>query len=60
MTDFDSINEEISLTPQEEYYPKMKKAMLALPELDDTPHDLVEMLFSEDQMKWLKDNIRKE
>lgn len=48
----------LSLMNQKQYRPVMKKAMLALPELDSEPNDIVEMLFSKDQQLWLKKNLR--
>jgi hypothetical protein len=59
MADFNSDgNWEIKLRPIEEHRINMKRTMKALPELDPNPHDLVKMLFSEDEREWLRKNLR--
>lgn len=49
---------EIRLRPIKEHRINMKRAMKALPELDPNPHDLVKMLFNEDEREWLRKNLR--
>ena len=58
MGDFSSeSNGDIHLRPISEHRINMKRAMLALPELDDKPHDLVKYLFSREEQEWLRKNL---
>lgn len=49
----------IHLIPRADYEPIMKAASDRLPELDEQPHDLYEMLFSkEEELPWLRSQYR--
>ena len=49
----------LQLMPREAYREVMLRAAVRLPPLALDPHDLYEALFSEEELQWIKSQLRK-
>lgn len=59
MTDFYADAENVvKLAPQEQHRIRSKAALKNIVHLDDHPHDLLEMIFSREELEWLRENLR--
>jgi hypothetical protein len=58
MTDFYDEAEPLKLAPRKEHRIRAKRALKTVVHLDSTPHDLIEKIFSKEEIEWLRQNLR--
>jgi hypothetical protein len=49
---------ELALVPHKKYRPITREALIRVVCMDENPSDLVQMLFSREELLWLKKNLR--